>query len=351
MRLCTSILTGSVFRCLLTFWMATFLLPHAALATSAEASVATESLDAWLRRISTASEGVNFEGTFVVGSGNQGSSSHIVHFGNGKSQLERVERLDGPERVVYRRDDEVVTQWPAERVLSMESRRGGRRFPFIPRDGVERITDRYRLAELGSTRIAGRAVRVFGLVPNDAYRYGYRLWIDTVTGLPLRAEILGSQQQVLEWAAFSDISFDIKADPQRVLQGMTPIKGWIVRQPELADADLVYEGWTLSELPPGFRLIRTVKRKALPVTSMSADTSERGQPVAPVLQLIFSDGLTYVSLFVEPYEPSVKRQGMLVSLGATQTLTVRRDSWWFTAMGDVPAGTLKVFIGALQHRK
>ena len=30
----------------------------------------------------------------------------------------------------------------------------------------------------------------------------------------------------------------IKAEPQRVLQGMTPPEGWAIRQPALADADL-----------------------------------------------------------------------------------------------------------------
>ena len=349
MRLRLLKFTGSGLRCLLTFWIISFL-PHATVsAASVDSMPSADSLDVWLQRVISAPERVNFEGTFVVGAGHQGSSSHIVHYGNGRTQLERVERLDGPERVVYRRDDEVVTLWPTERVLAFESRRVGKRFPSISREGSERVADHYSLSVLGTARIAGRTANVVSLTPKDAYRYGYRLWLDVATALPLRAEIVGAQQQVLEWAAFSDISVGVKPEPQRVLQGMNHREGWAIRQSVLADADLAYEGWVLGDLPAGFKLIRSVKRKGLPAVLAASDPASKGE--APILQLIFSDGLTYVSLFIEPYEAGAQRQNMLVSLGATQTLMVKRDNWWLIAIGDVPAVSLKAFLAALQHKK
>lgn len=306
------------------------------------------SIETCLQRVISAPERINFEGTFVVGGSNQGASSHIIHYGDGRRQLERVERLDGPERVLYRRDDEVLTVWPAERALLVESRRLGKRFPVISREGSERIADHYSFAAQGTSRVAGRLADVISLSPKDAYRYGYRLWLDVATGLPLRAEIIGAQRQVLEWAAFSDVTIGIKADPQRVLHGMKPRDGWTVKHSELVDANLAYEGWLLHDVPAGFQLLRSVKRMVEPDAASAPGLGRHEQ--VPMLQLIFSDGLTYVSVFVEPYEAHKERQNMLVSMGATQAMIVRRDSWCLTAVGDVPPLSLKAFVTSLLRK-
>ena len=39
------------------------------------------------------------------------------------------------------------------------------------------------------------------------------------------------------------------------------------------------------------------------------------------------------------------------AVGATQTLMRRQGDWWVTAVGDVPAGTLKLFANALERRR
>ena len=69
------------------------------------------------------------------------------------------------------------------------------------------------------------------------------------------------------------------------------------------------------------------------------------------MQWIFSDGLASVSLFVEAYDHHRHAQEGMVSMGATQTLTRRLDAWWLTAVGEVPAQTLKAFAQGLERRK
>ena len=62
-----------------------------------------------------------------------------------------------------------------------------------------------------------------------------------------------------------------------------------------------------------------------------------GEP-APVLQAVFSDGLTHVSLFVEPFDRARHTRALLTQVGATHTLMQPHgDDWWVTVMGDVPA--------------
>ena len=67
-----------------------------------------------------------------------------------------------------------------------------------------------------------------------------------------------------------------------------------------------------------------------------------------MLQAIFSDGLTYVSVFIEPYRPrSATSARCCTQLGATQTLMRRHGDWWVTVVGDVPPATLQQFAPAL----
>ena len=95
---------------------------------------------------------------------------------------------------------------------------------------------------------------------------------------------------------------------------------------------------------PGFRQVSCVKRPledAEPPSGASADA----------LQTIFSDGLTYVSVFIEPYNSERHTRQILTTIGATQTLMRRQGDWWITVVGDVPAATLKSFAAGLERKK
>ena len=72
---------------------------------------------------------------------------------------------------------------------------------------------------------------------------------------------------------------------------------------------------------------------------------------ATVIQAVFTDGLTHVSVFVEPFQAERHRQELHAQRGATATLTARRDAHWVTVVGDVPVPTLRLFADALERRK
>jgi sigma-E factor negative regulatory protein RseB len=68
-----------------------------------------------------------------------------------------------------------------------------------------------------------------------------------------------------------------------------------------------------------------------------------------VLQVVYSDGLTHVSVFIEPYDVQ-RHKPMRTSLGATQTSMSRQGDWWITVMGDVPMTTVQQFETVLQRK-
>jgi sigma-E factor negative regulatory protein RseB len=106
------------------------------------------------------------------------------------------------------------------------------------------------------------------------------------------------------------------------------------------------EGWTMRQAAPGFRPVSCVSRQ---IEALSDPTGEVTAP--PVIQSIYSDGLTYVSVFIEPFRPARHTKPMFAAMGATSTLAQRHGDWWVTIVGDTPPATLKMFAAALERRK
>jgi sigma-E factor negative regulatory protein RseB len=299
----------------------------------------------WLMRIHEAASRRNFQGTFVVSAGGSVSSARIAHYCDGRNQVERVESLDGAMRRVFRDNNTVHTLWPQSKLALIEQRELMSSFPALLQQGDHRIVDFYNVRSMGQDRVAGLEANVLQVSPKDAHRFGYRLWADRQSGLLLRAEVLGERDDVLESAAFSDVVVNVKPQFAAVRQGMTKLDGYRVLRPTLSRTRLEDEGWTLVAPVAGFRSVSCVKRPLL------ADPTVDTARVPEVVQSIYSDGLTYVSVFIEPFDAARHSKPVQTALGATHTLMRRQGEWWVTVVGDVPMPTLKLFVNALTRRK
>ncbi len=302
---------------------------------------------AWLMRIHEAAGQRNFQGTFVVSAGGAVSSARIAHYCEGPNQFERSEALDGQARHVYRHNEVVTTVWPAARTATIEQRDALAQFPGLLQAGDDRIAEFYDVRPQGLDRVAGREANVLVVRPKDAYRYGYRLWADRASGLLLRADVIGDREEVLESSAFSDVSIGVRAQPESVLQPMKRLEGYRVSRPVLVPTRLDAEGWMMRQSVPGFREVSCVKR---PMEAVSA-ADERPATSHPVLQTIFSDGLTYVSVFIEPFNSQRHTRPLLAAVGPTLTLMQQQGDWWVTVIGDVPPATLRSFAKGLERQR
>lgn len=307
---------------------------------------AARDVRAWLLRIHEAASQTNFQGTFVVSGPGAVSSARIAHFCEGANQFERSETLDGEIRHVYRKNDVVTTLWPATKTALIEQRDLLAQFPALLQVGDDHVADHYGVQSQGAERVAGREARVILVKPRDAYRYGYRLWADQASGLLLRADVLGERSEVLESSAFSDVAIGVKPQPDSVTQPMKRLDGYRVIRPVLTATRLEAEGWSMRQPAPGFREVSCVKR---PMDG--ASESAKAAVTVPALQTIFSDGLTYVSLFIEPFDPQRHTRPVLASVGPTQTLMQQHGDWWITVVGDVPPATLRLFAKGLERSR
>ena len=321
--------------------LASLLLP--ALAGSS-APVEPADARAWLARIHAAANQRNYQGVLVFSAGGTLSSSRVAHFCVADHEYERYEALDGQQQRIYRVNDLVHTVWPQSRVAVVERRSASSSLPSSTQTVEPRALEHYELKLENVDRVAGREAQVLLLQPRDTLRYAQRVWADKATGLMLRTDVVGPNG-VLESTAFSEVEIGVKPQPEGVKEALRKLdaEGYRKVQPQQQPTQLEAEGWALSRPVAGFRFAGCVKR-----TLEAPDQSTSG---APVLQAVYSDGLTHVSVFIEPVDAG--RSGpKLEQLGATGALRVRyREQWWITVMGDVPAVTLQSFADALERRR
>jgi len=301
---------------------------------------------AWLLRMHQAARAKSYQGTLVVNASGQMISSRVAHFGADNQSYERVEMQDGQARVLLRHNDEVVTLWPQAKRARVEQRDAVALFPSVLTGSEEGLLERYDMLAEGASRVAGHDASVFLLRPRDAWRFAQRLWAEAGSALLLRADVLGADGRVIETAAFTDVAIGIKAQPESVLGPMKKLDGYKVVRAAPQRTSLDAEGWRLVPPVAGFRQVSCVRRSFERVN----EEQPAGAPVE-VLQAIFSDGLTHVSVFIEPARAEGRPTGH-AAFGATHTLMLPHGGGhWLTVMGDVPLATLKQFAQALEGRR
>lgn len=140
--------------------------------------------------------------------------------------------------------------------------------------GIAAHIDRYYRFALGADeRIANRSAVRLDIEPLDGMRFGQRLWLDVNTALPLKRELIDDRGRVVETFQLTELQ------PPRLYEGGVNLDTGRAppRQP-----------WRPGWLPEGF-------------IDQPVDTrSERHD--ASVGHRIYSDGLSSISLFVEPLE-------------------------------------------------
>jgi sigma-E factor negative regulatory protein RseB len=202
---------------------------------------------------------------------------------------------------MLRHDDDMYTFVPERHLVVVEKRQNKDAFPALLTTGSDQVLTVYEPKMLGPDRVAGIDSQVIELDPKDAWRFAYKLWADSKTGLLLRAQTLGPDGQVLEQLSFSQVQIGGSVDRAGIANGIKNLAGWTVVRPPVEPVDMAAQGWKITPAVPGFREIRELRR---PMASR-----EEGQPPIPVDQAVFSDGLAAISIFVEPVEKNSRKEG------------------------------------------
>ena len=289
----------------------------------------------WLHQSQKAAQNLNYSGTFVYQHGAQVRTSRIARLRTGKTVIEKLEILDGQSQETIRNGEEIIHYLPAERRIIVEHRGGERSFPDMHPIKSQEIIRYYSVRQLGTDRVAGRAAIGIALEPRDALRYGYRFWSDRTSGLLLRAQTLNEKGEVIEQIAFTQLVLG-KVRPSRIKTSHTNTRGWRIENAPVTPHNA--SGWKAGWLPSGFKLIRTVSRE---LGRMGGAGESR-----EVLQLVFSDGLAGISVFIEPWLPRL--EGLPLQQGSLNMLGKRHGKFWLTIVGEVPLVSIRQVVESLE---
>lgn len=306
-------------------FMAVLACAFAAPSASAVAADASPGM-ALLQKMQQAARRMDYAGVYTYQQGSTVLSTRIAHIVDGTGEREKISLLDGEPREYLRHNDMTQCLLPDHKVILVE-RRNSDRFPALLFDDGQRLPAHYEM-QLGDVlqRVAGRSCQELTLTPRDGQRYGYRLCADRETGLLLRAQTLGPDG-VLTQVVFNTIEVGKGVQPDS-LRSAWNTKDWQVVEVPVTEVDLAAEGWRIP-LPPGYRSLTQVVRH------MRADRR--------VKQLVASDGLSAISVFIEAYADSGTHGEApgLVRKGAMNVYRKRMGDFWLTVLGEVPGDTVR----------
>ncbi len=291
----------------------------------AQAQGTPQALD-WLRKIYQATEKLSYTGTFVYQQGERTETSRITRRADAAGGIEKLEVLDGLPREVVRTRDEIRCYLPGSQTVKVDRRGDQRGFPALLPAQVAGLTENYTISVGEIVRVAGFDCQVIVLAPRDELRYGYKLWADTHSGMLLKARAFDRAGKTVEQFTFTQL--EIGNVSRERLRPRPAARSWHVEQSAATPTNLAEAGWIVNADLPGFRKVAEIRRLL--------------RDARPVGQVVYSDGLAAVSVFIEPIagrsEPP--RLG-LASMGAVNVFTREVAEHLVTVVGEAPAASVQ----------
>ena len=287
----------------------------------------------WLRKMHEATQKLSYSGTFVYQNGSRSETSRITRYVDASGDIEKVEVMDGVPREIVRTKDEVRCYLPGARLVKVD-RRTERDFPGLLPDRLSALERNYDISLGESRRIAGYDCRAIELKPKDNLRYGYRLYADTASGMLLRAVTVDANGNQVEQFMFTELK--IGGVTRDMVRPRHASKSWRIEDAEASPAKA--QGWSLSSELPGFQKVIELKRRL-------SDSR-------PAAQMVYSDGLAAVSVFIESMDGRADpvRPG-LASMGAIHIYTREVANHVVTVVGEAPAVSVQRIANAVEYRK
>lgn len=270
-------------------------------------SMADEAVDL-LAKMRNAVHALTYSGTLVYSQGNELSNYQISHTLENGAEKESVVRL---------------AQGASAGSENVES------FSLSKLQQVQpQLEDVYTLDLGGQEFVANRSCQIVVARPRDKMRYLQRYCIEPESGMLLKYSLVDRSHRSVEQLMFTTL--DISA----AVSGGAP-----VQQLPMSDSPIVAipsTDWVFTALPAGFQQVQDLQQAGVD-----------GQ--AAVRQIILSDGMTSVSVFIAaPGAPSML-DSMGLSAGAMNIYAAEVDQHQITLVGEVPVATLQSISAGLQH--
>ncbi len=280
----------------------------------------------WLQKMSSALEDTAYHGILLREQNGRSEALEIFHTKTDGVVRERLVSQEGSGFEIIRNGDEVHCVLPDKKAVLIEAwDESSTLFASLP-SSSESLGESYDMLIEDYQRIAGRKALLMFIGPRDELRFGHRVWLDMETGFPLKTQLVDQDGTVLEQMRFADITLNATIRPEDLQTGydLSGFK-WYP-----ADAGRSIEpasdSWQSSQLPRGFVVESSHKEKI-------------GRSDSAVTHIVYSDGLSKVSVFIEVAKG--KSRTMRSRVGGSHSFSTVVDGHQVTAVGEVPAATVE----------
>ncbi|MER1940235.1 MULTISPECIES: MucB/RseB C-terminal domain-containing protein [unclassified Castellaniella] len=306
-----------------------------ALVAGTQAAEPGPDLQSFLQQVQEAARSQDYSGVYVYQQGSILQSSRLVHLMDGTGEHERLETLDGSPRECLRQNGIEQCLHPGSKLVVSHPVRS-EHFPGLLLNDADGISQHYEWLPSGKPyRIAGRDCKVSDIRARDALRYSYRICTDNKTHLLLRFQTLDAAGHLVDQVSFSSLKIGKDVDPHDISSNWDT-RSWHLIAESSEPVSLESLGWRFV-LPAGFQPVAELSRQ------IGLDHV--------VNQLVVSDGLAAISIFIETFDPKRDQniqQGDLHQ-GAVNIYRMRLASYWLTAVGEAPADTVREFARNAQY--
>ena len=263
----------------------------------------------------------------------------LIHRVTKTGEQERLISLDSSGREVIRDNKKVTCILPDSKAVVIEKGRPTSQFPPPFTSSIQELEKYYQFTLANQEKIAGHLTQQIFIQPKDKYRYGHRLWIDVNTGLLLQKHLLSESGKTLEKFMFTQINY-VKNIPDALLKSQSLHKGYTTYEaddvsPALEDKQ---HQWIVGWLPAGFKQdMKTAHKKPL-----------NGKPLE---HMVFSDGLSSISVFIEPH---TNKNNHLIggsSMGAVNANGKYIDNFNVTVVGVVPQVAVRKICASISMKE
>ncbi|AWB33786.1 siderophore-interacting protein [Orrella marina] len=288
-----------------------------------------------LEQIQEAARTLDYKGVFAYQNNGQMQAYRITHRYRDGNEQERLEVLDNVQREFHRHNDVVHCLIPDRELVLIESR-GNARFPGLLMASGPDFSEHYQLTRSEKPgRIAGRSCVRVDIVPKDNLRPQFRLCADESTGLLLKAQVLEPGGRISQQVAFTQVEIGVPISDEEFVAPWD-VSGWKKVNREPVAVDLNAMGWRYV-VPDGYQISQQARR-------LFQDGRE-------VDQIILTDGLANISIFIEPYQENLSQHHSTGPrhIGSVNLYGKRVGDDWVMIVGEVPAATVQIVADSINR--
>jgi len=310
-------------------WLGLLLL---ALAVPAAASGQPAAMDL-MQSMVKAMQNLSYQGRFVYRHDEQLESMLITHIKDADGERDSLLSLNGEAREIFRDPHSQTCVWPNSKKVEVDERQSQSFSPLWIADDIERLSRFYEFKILGDDRVAGHRSKHLQVMPKDGFRYGYEIWIHADNHLLLKSDMLDEKGRVIEQVMFTqlDVIPSHETASFALMPSLSNEYDWSRERSISAESGENVASWTVETSPAGF---------------WRSSVVHQAQGEAQKHQLIFTDGLATVSVFIEP--GSVDSLQGMSSMGAVHAYGVLQGGTSITAVGEVPLATVELLAKSVR---